>query len=346
MITRTCGVYCITNTVNNKKYIGSSVKIEMRWTEHRSCLKYNRHTNYPLQNAYNKYGKASFVYSIVEVCPKELLITREDFYILKFDTLDRAKGYNLELASVPYRSIESNQKRSKTLRGRVVSEETRTRLREALGGKNNPMFGKHHSPEAKGNLSKRFSGENNPNFGKKHSEEIRKIISEKMKGENNWNFGGHHSEETKAKMSKSMTGKKHYGGQPMPEEHRRKIGLASLGRKLSDEAKRKISKTHLGNTYCLGRKLTPEHIEKVRQAILGKPRSEETKEKIRKSHLGKTASEETKAKMRESSLKRWQKKKEQEEQKRQENLRALMGQDASLPPPDQAPIANPTIPLA
>ena len=75
------GIYCIINTLNGKKYIGSSVNIYSRWLKHRATLRGNYHGNPHLQNAWNKYGEKSFHFFIVEKCPPEVLKEREDFYI-------------------------------------------------------------------------------------------------------------------------------------------------------------------------------------------------------------------------------------------------------------------------
>ena len=53
----TIGIYCIENTINNKKYIGQSVEIENRWSKHRSELNKNKHDNDYLQKSWNKYGE-------------------------------------------------------------------------------------------------------------------------------------------------------------------------------------------------------------------------------------------------------------------------------------------------
>lgn len=75
------GIYCITNTIDNKKYIGSSRDIGYRFKHHLYRLKNNRHTNIHLQNAVNKYGISNFTFSILEQCSKETLIEKEQFYI-------------------------------------------------------------------------------------------------------------------------------------------------------------------------------------------------------------------------------------------------------------------------
>lgn len=55
------GVYQIYNTVNGKRYIGSSIHIEQRFKEHLRNLRANKHVNAHLQSAWNKYGEHSAV---------------------------------------------------------------------------------------------------------------------------------------------------------------------------------------------------------------------------------------------------------------------------------------------
>jgi group I intron endonuclease len=96
------GIYCIMNTANNKKYIGSSINIKDRWSGHRSALNKGVHINTHLQSAWNKYGKDKFVFYIIEeidVLSRKDLFQYEDSYILKFETLDPNKGYNKELST-------------------------------------------------------------------------------------------------------------------------------------------------------------------------------------------------------------------------------------------------------
>ena len=58
------GIYKITNTANGNVYIGQAVNINARVASHINNLKSNNHVNKHLQNAWNKYGQDSFVFSV------------------------------------------------------------------------------------------------------------------------------------------------------------------------------------------------------------------------------------------------------------------------------------------
>ena len=73
------GIYEITNLINNKIYIGSSINIKKRWKDHILLLKNQKHINVHLLNAWNKYGEENFSFSIIEeIYPKEKE-NRKDF---------------------------------------------------------------------------------------------------------------------------------------------------------------------------------------------------------------------------------------------------------------------------
>lgn len=64
------GIYEIVNTINGKKYIGSSKQLNIRKTRHFSNLRNNRHANSHLQNSFNKYGEENFEFSVILYCDK------------------------------------------------------------------------------------------------------------------------------------------------------------------------------------------------------------------------------------------------------------------------------------
>ena len=90
-----CGIYCIENAVNHKKYIGLSRDIHRRWLEHRAALNRGDHVNKYLQSAWNNYGEDAFRFNIVELCLPEELSERECYYIQQYHTLSHEDGYNL-----------------------------------------------------------------------------------------------------------------------------------------------------------------------------------------------------------------------------------------------------------
>lgn len=90
-----CGIYKILNTKNSKLYIGSSVNIDKREYKHFWMLEKNIHDNQYLQNSFNKDGKESFLFEVLEYCNEESLIDRENFYINKFKSNKSEFGYNL-----------------------------------------------------------------------------------------------------------------------------------------------------------------------------------------------------------------------------------------------------------
>lgn len=74
-----CGIYCIT-TPNGSRYIGSSIKIERRWHEHRSTLRHGKHHSERLQAAWDKHGLA-LRFDILEECAAHDLNVREQAWI-------------------------------------------------------------------------------------------------------------------------------------------------------------------------------------------------------------------------------------------------------------------------
>jgi hypothetical protein len=104
------GIYSITNTINGKKYIGRSKCIYKRWERHRTTLKNNKDAvNRYLQNAYNKYGKDSFEFEIIEEVI-ENIEKRELYYIKEFKTYQCEFGYNIVCDSGGYVKYKKSEK--------------------------------------------------------------------------------------------------------------------------------------------------------------------------------------------------------------------------------------------
>ncbi len=133
------GIYIIKHTSSGKRYIGSSVNLDQRWSIHKCSLRKGTHSNSKLQRAWNKYGEDAFEFSIIEYCDPIILIEREQHYVNLF--IDTNLLYNIVLVIEPHGL------------GRVCQEETKRKIGEAQKGKLNHMYGKTHTEEAKRKIS-------------------------------------------------------------------------------------------------------------------------------------------------------------------------------------------------
>lgn len=133
------GVYLISNNVNGKCYVGSTVHLDQRRREHFSRLANNKHINAHLQNAYNKYGREAFDFEILETIDiddniKDKLLKREQFWI------DNLKPeYNILLVAGSnlgyHHTDETKRKISESTTGVKKSEEHAKHIREGQSGR-------------------------------------------------------------------------------------------------------------------------------------------------------------------------------------------------------------------
>ena len=116
-----CGIYKIENLVNGKVYIGQSVDIYKRWTEHKDCITSKKGYK-PLYRAFRKYGVDNFNFEIIEKCSKEELNEKEIYYIEQYRAYihwEDSNGYNLTLGG-------------EGSRGRIVTEEESKLMSERM----------------------------------------------------------------------------------------------------------------------------------------------------------------------------------------------------------------------
>lgn len=93
----TTGIYKLTNTRNQKSYIGQSIHIECRWKEHKErafCVTHHQY-NIPLYRAIRKHGLDSFTFEILETCSTSELNSREQYWIALLKSNNPEYGYNL-----------------------------------------------------------------------------------------------------------------------------------------------------------------------------------------------------------------------------------------------------------
>jgi group I intron endonuclease len=88
-------IYCITNKINNKLYIGKTNDFQRRKTEHlRRAFNHNdKSYDFPLYRAIREYGIENFEFAVLGRFVPEKINQKEQEFIQKFNT--RQNGYNL-----------------------------------------------------------------------------------------------------------------------------------------------------------------------------------------------------------------------------------------------------------
>lgn len=140
------GIYKISNLVNDKIYIGSSMDVDKRIKRHYNELRKDKHYNEYLQRAWNKYGEINFVYDILEILEnKNDLIHKEQYYIDKYKSYNILYGYNL----CPKAYVSLGYKHTEDVRNKMSVDRKKNGYKYARYGKNHWKFGKTISDEQK-----------------------------------------------------------------------------------------------------------------------------------------------------------------------------------------------------
>lgn len=184
------GIYKCTCLSNGRIYIGQSINLQRRLSEHIYSLRCNRHRNSHLQNAWNKYGEESFVWEVVELCSVDNLNTQEQYWIEYYDSFN--SGFNLTTGgegSGGFKVSNETKEKQSIATKNTWTTERRYEQRDRMLGSNNPMSGK--------------IGELNPAYGKDHS------------GEKNGMYGKHHTEEANEKNRQAHLGKNNKNAKPI-----------------------------------------------------------------------------------------------------------------------------------
>ena len=86
-------IYIITNSVNDKVYIGQTIQsLKRRWEEHYRTGSSKSERSMSIKRAIRKYGKESFQIKELEKCKVEELDRREIYYISLYNSY--RDGYN------------------------------------------------------------------------------------------------------------------------------------------------------------------------------------------------------------------------------------------------------------
>ena len=187
-------IYCITNLVNGKQYIGMTTQYyKKRWQNHLYCIKNNGGCPL-LLSAIKKYGLDNFKFEIMIICFDESLSEMEKLYIARYNTVT-PNGYN----------ISKGGEASYGFLGKKHSDETKQKLRD--------IFKKMYED----NPSKREENRQRVNKAfAENGDKIKQKIKDGLANSERWQAvkykdkGVPKSAETKAKISEAM--KNHFDG--------------------------------------------------------------------------------------------------------------------------------------
>ncbi|HVX90248.1 MAG TPA: NUMOD3 domain-containing DNA-binding protein [Candidatus Paceibacterota bacterium] len=216
-----CGVYAIRNCKNGRLYIGSASNVGSRWRAHKRGLERGKHPNIILQRAWRKHGSKAFKCVLLEECPRNALLEREQLWLNA--ALAGGKPYNLARStSSPMlgrkHTRAARRKISHFLREYCKQPDVLLALSERVRGENNPMFGRTHDFKARERIAASRRGKkmalavvekmrqkllgNKNAKGFRHTLELRERMlgNERAVGNKSWT-GRRHTEESKAKLA-------------------------------------------------------------------------------------------------------------------------------------------------
>lgn len=216
-------VYCITNKVNGKKYVGITIhSLEWRWNGHVKTVIDGYQSVFAC--TIRKHGVENFEPSVIEeVDSIDVLKEREVFWIANLKTYvgdEDSCGYNMT------RGGDGTM-------GNKLSDESKNR----------------QSIAAKG-VKKSEAHKKNLSIGQRKRFDDPIKYQEYLDSRKDMDVSFRDTPEYKAKISKLHTGRKR------SNETRERMSKAQMGHKVSIEARKKNSKRLIGNKYA---RRTPVH---------------------------------------------------------------------------------------
>lgn len=145
-------IYKITNKENSKIYIGLTIQgTRTRYLHH--LYEARSGSNFPIHRAIRKYGEHNFEVEVIKsIEASEELKELEKFYIKELKANNRKFGYNLTEGGDGTLGKKHSEKTKEKIRqkaiGRIYSEETRQRQRDAASKVKNEDWYKENKRKA------------------------------------------------------------------------------------------------------------------------------------------------------------------------------------------------------
>jgi group I intron endonuclease len=180
------GIYCISNTLDERIYIGSAVRLRERYRSHKCRLRKGNHNSIILQRFYDKHGADKLIFSLIELCEKDDLITREQYHL---DTLKPAFNIRKEADRNTgiKRRPETIAQKSLSMKAWAQTTQGKAHYSKLAGMPKKGNTGNTHSAEIRAKISQNLnraaiSGCNNylSKFTPQQVQEIRDFIPKKL----------------------------------------------------------------------------------------------------------------------------------------------------------------------
>lgn len=194
-------IYKITNTVNNKVYIGQTTRtITERYEEHlnHASNSVNRH----LYDAMNHYGVESFIIESLEECEDTKLNDRENYWISYYKSNDRSYGYNMTSGGEGGNTCANLSEERKQMRSAAITSKLsgRSQPKELVEKRVAKLRGQKRTEEQRQRFSEAQKKRDASTFARGFTvpQERRDKISQSL-------IGQVQSEDTKLKRKESMS---------------------------------------------------------------------------------------------------------------------------------------------
>jgi group I intron endonuclease len=199
--TQIWSLYRITNTINNKIYIGQAADLSKRWSDHRRAVRLSKPTQV-IHHAMIKYGIENFEFDIIASCTNQDDANyTETKLVEQYEShISTDKGYNITLGGMNAPKTEAFKQMMRNWHASLSDEERAKRSKQQSEGtlnqiatKGHPAQGTKRTPEQSQNLSR--ARQEHP---VEYTDEIRQRMSEA-------HLGIQDSEETKQRKSESAS---------------------------------------------------------------------------------------------------------------------------------------------